>query len=72
VNKAKLRSVMALNAFTQTKLAEELGISEQRLSAKINGRYGAEFNQGEISKIKKIFNLTSDDVSDIFFDDLVS
>ena len=67
MNKAKLRSVMALNAFTQTKLAEELGISEQRLSAKINSKNGAEFNQGEILKIKKILDLSSDDIINIFF-----
>lgn len=72
MNKAKLKSVMALRGFTQSQLAEKLGISEQRLSAKINGKCGAEFNQGEISKIKRIFDLSSDDVDDIFFDDLVS
>lgn|GEM_PF-698195 len=72
MNTAKLKSVMVLRGFTQTKLAEVLGISEQRLSAKINGKHGAEFNQGEISRIKKILNLSSDDIINIFFDDLVS
>ena len=72
MNTAKLKSMMVLNGFTQTRLAEELGISEQRLSAKINGRYGAEFNQSEIFRIKKILNLSGDEVDSIFFDDLVS
>jgi conserved domain protein len=72
MNKAKLKSVMALRGFTQTMLAEEVGLSEQRLSAKINSKNGAEFNQGEILKIKKILDLSSDDIINIFFDDLVS
>nr|DAY07711.1 MAG TPA: helix-turn-helix domain protein [Caudoviricetes sp.] len=72
MNTAKLKSMMVLNGFTQTRLAEELGISEQRLSAKINSRYGAEFNQSEIFRIKKILNLSGDEVDSIFFDDLVS
>lgn len=72
MNKAKLKSVMALRGFTQTMLAEEVGLSEQRLSAKINSKNGAEFNQGEILKIKKILDLSSDDIINIFFDDLIS
>ncbi len=72
MNKAKLKSVMVLRGFTQTMLAEEVGLSEQRLSAKINSKNGAEFNQGEILKIKKILDLSSDDIINIFFDDLVS
>lgn len=49
MNKAKLKSIMILNGFTQMRLAEELGISEQSMSAKINCKNGAEFNQSEIT-----------------------
>lgn len=63
---------MVLNGINQIQLSRELGITEQSLSAKINSKNGAEFNQGEILKIKRMFNLSSKDIDEIFFDDLVS
>ena len=67
LNKNQLRSFMALNGDNDGKLAEYLGLSRSRFSAKINETGGAEFNQGEISKIKQRYNLTADEIDSIFF-----
>lgn len=67
LNKNQLRSFMALNGDNDGKLAEYLGMSRSRFSAKINETGGAEFNQGEISKIKQRYNLTADEIDSIFF-----
>ncbi|CCY48455.1 conserved domain protein [Peptostreptococcus anaerobius CAG:621] len=72
MNSKSLKSVMVLHGDTQKALAEKLGITEQCLSAKINSKNGAEFNQGEIYRIKKIYSLSSHQIEDIFFDDIVS
>ena len=54
-------------------LAQYLGLSLSRLTAKINETSGAEFNQGEIRKIREKYNLSNEDVIQIFFfDDNVS
>lgn len=67
MNKAKLRSVMALHGDTNKDVAELLGISEQSFSSKINEN-GTEFKQGEIIKIKDKYNLSPAEVDSIFFD----
>lgn len=67
MNKNQLRSVMALNGDNDGKLAEYLGLSRSRFSAKINETGGAEFNQGEISKIKQRYSLNADEIDAIFF-----
>ena len=67
MNKAKLRSVMALHGDTNKDVAELLGISEQSFSCKINEN-GTEFKQGEIAKIKDKYNLSPAEVDSIFFD----
>ena len=72
MNKNLLRSIMVLHDDTNAKLAEYLGISENRLSAKINEWKGAEFTQSEIRKIKERYNLTPAQVNDIFFYPAVS
>ena len=66
MNAKLLRSVMALFGDTNASLAEFLGITEQSVSNKINEK-GTEFKQGEISKIKARYNLSSDMVDQIFF-----
>lgn len=66
MNKELLRSIMALHGDTYRDLAELLGISEQSISGKINEK-GTEFKQGEIAKIKKRYNLTPEQVEEIFF-----
>lgn len=67
MNTNKLRAKMALNGDTGTTLSEALGLSQQRFSAKLNGN-NAEFTQGEIQLIKDRYNLTAEEVDDIFFD----
>lgn len=67
MNKNLLRSKMVLFGDTNETLAAALGISAQRLSAKINTTGGAEFTQGEIHAIKARYNLTLQELDDIFF-----
>lgn len=58
---------MVLHGDTNKDLAEYLGISEQSVSNKANEN-GTEFKQGEIALIKKRYNLSAEQVEDIFFD----
>lgn len=67
MDKNKFRSILALNGDTQGSLAEYLKISQNRVSAKINGYRGADFSRSEIELIKKRYNLTSDQIDSIFF-----
>ena len=67
MNKNLLESKIKLHGDTQGTLADELGLSTQRINAKINETNGAQFTQGEIQKIKERYNLTNDEVMDIFF-----
>lgn len=53
-------------------LAAALGITPQRLSAKINETGGAEFTQREIRIIKMRYHLTPEQVDNIFFAEEVS
>lgn len=71
MNANKLRAKMALFGDTGGTLAEAIGISQQRFSAKLNGK-DAEFTQGEIQTIKDRYNLTAEEVDDIFFNIKVS
>jgi hypothetical protein len=72
VNKKALKSKMALVDYTWGALAKALGITPTTLSAKINETNGAEFTQGEILFIKERYNLTANEVVEIFFTDEVS
>ena len=67
MNSKLLKVKMMLNDDTNSVLAKAIGISPQRLSAKINETGGAEFTQGEIEKIKNRYDLTPQEVNDIFF-----
>lgn len=66
MNSKMLRSVMVLHGDTNSDLASCLGITEQSVSNKIN-EAGTEFKQGEIAKIKARYNLTPEQVDEIFF-----
>ena len=66
MNPNMFKSKMKLYGDTNAKLAAAIGISPQRLSAKINETGGAEFTQGEIEKIKDRYNLTPDEVDSVF------
>jgi hypothetical protein len=63
-----LESKMKLHGDIQSDLAKAIGISLPRFNAKLNGTDGAEFTQGEIQKVKERYNLTSEEVDEIFFD----
>jgi hypothetical protein len=66
MNSKLLRSVMVLNNDTNKTLADFLGISETSVSNKIN-EVGTEFKQGEIALIKNRYNLSPEQIEDIFF-----
>jgi len=63
--KYKLKQVLERFGHTQNDLAELLGITYQSLSIKMNGH--KDFKQSEIFKIIHYYNLTADEVMDIFF-----
>ncbi len=67
MNTKLLRSKMVLFGDTNASLAAHLDISAQRFSAKINETNNAEYTQGEIEKIRNRYNLTDEDVVNIFF-----
>lgn len=67
MNKNEFLSVMKKNGDRQEDLAEAIGLSRVRLSAKINERGGAVFTQPEISAIKRRYNLRSEEIDTIFF-----
>lgn len=72
MNKNLLESVMKAHGDTGTTLSQFLGIARSTFSAKINETNGAEFTQGEITKIKEKYLLDADKVDAIFFDTKVS
>ncbi len=67
MNKNLMKSIMVLHEDTNNALAEVLGISPSTLSQKINESNGAEFNQGEIKMIIDRYQLTAEQISQIFF-----
>lgn len=67
MNKNILRSKMALRGDRYATLADAIGISQQRLSAKINEKNGAEFRLREVIMIKNRYNLSTSEVESIFF-----
>lgn len=66
MNKELLRSIMALHGETNKDLAAVIGRTEQSVSAKINEN-GSQFTQGEIAKIRHHYDLTAEQIADIFF-----
>lgn len=62
---------MKLNGDTQETLAAAIGISRTQLNAKINER-NASFMQPEILRIKERYNLTAEQINEIFFENKVS
>ena len=63
--KYKIRDLLARFHHTQNDLAELLGKTYQSVSIKINGK--KDFTQSEIYKIIVCYNLTPEEVVDIFF-----
>ena len=66
MNSKLLRSLMVLHGDTNASLAAYLGITENSVSNKINEN-GTEFKQREISKIMRRYDLSADQVCEIFF-----
>ena len=59
-----LKAYMTLAGYTQGRLAKELGISENTLSAKLKKRV---FGTDEAAKVVKLLNI--DDPAAVFFSD---
>lgn len=65
MNTERLINTIRGNGDTQQSLADAIGLSRTRLNAKIHGR--ASFTQPEISAIKERYNLSCDEIDEIFF-----
>lgn len=65
MNKKELRARMARYGDTYTSLAIALGISYAGFYNKINGK--TTFTQREIQVIKERYNLSAEDIDNIFF-----
>ena len=65
-----LKATIVRHGDTQEKLAEAMGIQTSGLNMRINGH--TEFRRNEINFIKNRYNLTSAEVDEIFFTELVS
>lgn len=66
VKKNILTSKMKLFGDTQESLSEALNLSLARTNMKINGTDNAEFTASEICIIKIRYNLTAEEVDEIF------
>ena len=60
-----LKSKMALNGDNQVDLSEALDITQNSLSFKMTQK--SDFKQSEIDIIAKRYNLTGDEIKQIFF-----
>lgn len=65
MNANLLRSKMALHGDMQVDLAKELNITAMGLSNKMNQK--TDFKQSEIDFISKKYDLTADEIKEIFF-----
>lgn len=64
--KKKLKALLDRYGHTQNDLAELLGRSYQSISLKMNGKQ--DFTHAEIFKIVQCYDLTPEEIYDIFFD----
>ena len=67
----KLKVIMVLHDESVRDLADVLGLSPSSVYRKLNGECG-EFTQGEIAKIKAHYDVTAEQVDQIFFAKSVS
>ena len=65
MNTELLKSIIVLNKDTQGELANYLGTTQGTLSFKITGK--SDFTRSEIKRIKDRYNLTAEQVNEIFF-----
>lgn len=66
INKVLLKEAIKERGISITFLAKKIGISREGFYKKMNGT--TEYKVSEVSKIKKILNLTDKDIDEIFFD----
>ena len=66
MNVKLFRSIMVLHNDTNKILADFLKVSEQTVCNKINEN-GTQFKQNEIAMLVKRYNLTAEQITDIFF-----
>ena len=71
MNKQMLRGLIIMNDGNQKNLANAMDMSLSRLNAKLN-ETGAEFSKSEIDFIRNRYNLSREQLVDIFFNDDVS
>lgn len=64
---SKLRGKIVEVCDTQSKFADKLGISEQTVTAKLNGR--SEFSRPDMLEWAKALNLSEGEIGTIFFAD---
>lgn len=65
MNKELLKSIIILNKDTQGDLANYLGTTAGTLSFKMTGK--TDFSRQEIKMIKDRYNLTAEQINEIFF-----
>ena len=65
VKKNLLEAKMKIFGDNQSSLAEALNISLATFNYKLNGK--SEFTRDEIQKIKERYNLTAEEIDEIFF-----
>lgn len=65
MNKRKFKAAMILHGDNGGTVAEALNVSPQTVSAKLNNK--AEFTQNEMRILKDRWNLSADEVDEIFF-----
>ena len=67
MNKNKLVSKMKWHGDRNSDLAAAIGISQQQFSVKLNRKGGVGFTMDEIRVIKDRYNLTAEELDEIFF-----
>lgn len=66
MNLDKLRGRLVEKRYTQEKIAVKLGLSLRSVNRRVTSQ--KPFNNNEISKLKKLLNLSNDEVAEIFLD----
>ena len=70
MNTNLFRAKMAENGISVAALSDELGLSHRSVYDRLNGK--AVFSVKEIQHLKKIWNLSADDINAIFFESAVN
>lgn len=68
MNCEMLKKIMIESGDTQERLGKKLGLSKMCVNLKVNNKYS--FTLKELVQLCKIYKLSSDDLIDIFFDDV--